>query len=51
MLTWKSHLTNRFKDEDVVSGCGVEKKGRKGGEREREQILLCLGRRVSCTKR
>lgn len=44
-------LTNRFKDEDAVSGCGVEKKGRKGGEREREQILLCLGRRVGCTKR
>ena len=34
MLTWKSRLTNRFKDEDVVSRCGVEKKGRKGGERE-----------------
>lgn len=44
-------LTNMFKDEDVVSGCGVEKKEKKGGEREREQILLCLGRRVSCSKR
>lgn len=33
-------LTNRFKDEDEVSGCGVEKKGRKGGKRKRTNSAL-----------